>query len=103
IASSYKKRKGQAPKGAQSLLEPIIVFMRDEVVKPAIGDKWEKFFPFVMVLFFFILFCNLTGLVPFFPGSANVTGNLGVTMVLAVFVFIMTNINGNKHYWGHVF
>lgn len=103
IAASYKKRKGQAPKGAQSLVEPIIIFMRDEVVKPAIGDKWEKFFPFIMVLFFFILFCNLMGLVPIFPGGANVTGNIGVTMVLAVFVFIMTNINGNKHYWRHVF
>lgn len=103
VVASYKKRKGQAPKGVQSLLEPIIVFMRDEVVKPAIGDKWEKFFPFIMVLFFFILFCNLTGLIPIFPGSANVTGNIGVTMVLATFVFIMTNINGNAHYWRHVF
>ncbi len=103
IVSSYKKRAGKSPKGVQSLLEPIIVFLRDEVVKPAIGHKWEKFFPFIMVLFFFILFNNLLGLIPIFPGGSNVTGNLGVTLVLAVFAFIMTNINGNGHYWRHVF
>jgi F-type H+-transporting ATPase subunit a len=55
-----------------------------------------------MSLFFFILFCNLLGLMPFFPGGANVTGNLGVTFVLAVFAFIITNINGNRHYWQHI-
>jgi F-type H+-transporting ATPase subunit a len=77
--------------------------MRDEVVKPAIGDKdWKRFFPFIMSLFFFILFCNLLGLIPFFPGSANITGNLGVTIVLAVIVFIVVNINGTKDYWMHI-
>ena len=58
--------------------------------------------PFIMTLFFFILFCNLLGLMPFFPGGSNVTGNLGVTMVLAVLVFIVTNVSGNKHYWQHI-
>jgi F-type H+-transporting ATPase subunit a len=104
VAKAYKKNRGKAPKGIQSLLEPIIVFMRDEVIKPAVGDhKWEKFFPYLMSVFFFILFANLLGLIPFFPGSANITGNLGVTLVLAVFTFLVTNFNGNGHYWRHVF
>lgn len=102
VAKSYKRREGQAPKGLQSLLEPVILFIRDEVVKPGIGPKWEKYFPFIMCLFFFILINNLVGLIPFFPGSANVTGNIGVTLVLAVFTFIVVNLSGNKHYWEHV-
>jgi F-type H+-transporting ATPase subunit a len=103
ISKAYTKREKQAPKGIQSFFEPILLFMRDEVVKPAIGDKdWKRFFPFIMSLFFFILFCNLLGLIPFFPGSANITGNLGVTIVLAVIVFIVVNINGTKDYWMHI-
>lgn len=102
ITKSYKTRKGEAPKGLQAVMEPVIVFMRDEVVAPAIGHKWEKFFPFVMTLFFFILINNIVGLIPFFPGGANVTGNIGVTIVLAVFTFLVVNLNGNKHYWEHI-
>lgn len=102
IAKSYKRREGQAPKGLQSLIEPVIVFLKDQVVKPSIGPKWEKYFPFVMCLFFFILLSNLMGLIPLFPGSANVTGNLGVTMVLAIFTFVVVNLSANKHYWEHV-
>lgn len=103
VSSSYKKREGKAPKGIQSLFEVLIVFIRDEVIKPAIGEKWEKFFPYLMTAFFFILFANLLGLLPVFPGTTNITGNLGVTIILAFFTFIITNINGNRHYWGHVF
>ncbi len=103
VSSAYKKRSGKAPQGMQSFFEVIIVFMRDEVIKPAVGHKWEKFFPYLMTIFFFILFANILGLIPFFPGSANVTGNLGVTIILALFTFIVTNINGNRHYWGHIF
>ena len=85
-------------------MEPFFLFIRDEVTRPMIGEKhYERFQPFIMSLFFFILFCNLLGLVPFFPGSANVTGNLAVTMTLAVLTFIVTNLNGNRHYWEHVF
>ncbi|BDS15274.1 F0F1 ATP synthase subunit A [Aureispira anguillae] len=103
ISKAYTTREKQAPKGLQSFVEPIILFMRDEVVKPAIGDKdWKRFFPFIMCLFFFILFCNLLGLIPFFPGSANITGNIGVTMILALVVFIVVNVNGTKDYWMHI-
>lgn len=103
VAKGYKKNEGKAPKGLQSFMEPIIEFIRDEVAIPMIGEKhYERFMPFVMSLFFFILFCNLLGLIPFFPGSANVTGNLGVTMALAVMVFLVTNLNGKKDYWEHI-
>lgn len=104
VSSGYRKNEGKAPSGIQSFFEPFFVFIRDEVAKPMIGEKhYERFLPFIMTLFFFILFCNLLGLLPFFPGSANVTGNLAVTFVLAIFTFIVTNINGNSHYWQHIF
>lgn len=102
ISKAYSRREQQAPKGIQSFFEPIIIFVRDEVVKPAIGEEWQRFFPFIMTLFFFILFCNLLGLVPIFPGSANITGNIGVTMALALVVALVVNINGTKDYWMHV-
>lgn len=103
VKNAYKTRPNQAPKGLQSAIEVVICFIRDEVAIPSLGDKWKKFFPFLLSLFFFILVNNLLGLVPFFPGSANVTGNLGTTLVLATFTFIVVNINGNKDYWQHVF
>ncbi len=102
-AKSYTTRQGQAPKGIQSLLEPVIVYIRDEVAKPFIGDKkYLKYMPFLLSVFFFILGLNLWGQVPFL-GSANVTGNLTVTMVVAIIVFLISNFNGNKHYWQHIF
>ena len=104
VARGYKKNEGKAPSGIQSFMEPFFVFMRDEVTRPMIGEKhFERFQPFIMTLFFFILFCNLLGLIPIFPGSANVTGNLGVTFALAFLAFLVTNINGNAHYWQHIF
>lgn len=102
VAKAYKTRKGQAPKGLQSLLEPVILFMRDEVIEPAIGPKYERYLPFLMTLFFFILTCNLLGLIPFFPGSANITGNIAVTMVLAIITFLIVTFSGNRHYWEHI-
>ncbi|HMV07634.1 MAG TPA: F0F1 ATP synthase subunit A [Cyclobacteriaceae bacterium] len=100
VARGYKKNAGKAPKGIQSFFEPIIVFIRDEIVKPNIGPHYEKYFPYLLTLFFFILFGNLLGLV---PGSANLTGNIAVTLTLAVLTFILTNVSGNKAYWGHIF
>lgn len=101
-AKGYQKRKGQAPKGIQSLFETVILFIRDEVAYPFIGKKKAgKFLPFLLSVFFFILGLNLFGQVPFFGGS-NVTGNLAATMVLAIIVFIITTISGNKHYWEHI-
>jgi len=101
VASGYKKREGQAPKGIQSFIEPIFVFIQDEVAKPFLGPYWEKYLPFLMSLFFFILGLNLFGQIPFFGGS-NVTGNLGVTAVLGIMAFFVVNLNGNKDYWQHI-
>jgi F-type H+-transporting ATPase subunit a len=104
IAKSAKKRTNQAPAGMQNLFEPVILFVRDDIAKPAIGEKrFEKFMPFLLTVFFFILINNLLGLIPLFPFGANVTGNIAVTMVLAVFTFFITTFNTNKHYWKEIY
>ena len=104
VAGSAKKNKGKAPGGLQNLIEPLVLFIRDEVAKPAIGEKkYEKFMPFLLTLFFFILINNFMGLIPIPPFGANVTGNIGVTLVLALFTFLITSINGNKHYWKEIY
>jgi F-type H+-transporting ATPase subunit a len=103
IGKTYSRRKGHAPKGLQSLLEPLILFVRDDVAKASIGEKnYEKFLPYLLTLFFFIFFNNLLGLVPFFPGGANLTGNIAVTLVMALFTFIITSFSANKSYWVHI-
>jgi F-type H+-transporting ATPase subunit a len=100
VAKGYEKNKGKAPRGIQSFFEPVILFIRDEVVKPNIGHHYEKFLPYMLTLFFFILFGNLLGLL---PGAANLTGNIAVTATLAILTFIITNLNGNRAYWSHIF
>lgn len=103
VARSYDKRRDHAPKGLQSFLEPIIIFVRDDIAKASIGEKrYEKYLPFLLTIFFFILINNILGIIPFFPGGANVTGNIGVTGVLAAFTFIITTFSGNKNYWTHI-
>jgi F-type H+-transporting ATPase subunit a len=104
IAKAAKRRANLPPTGLQNLFEPIILFVRDEVAKPAIGEKkFEKFMPYLLTVFFFILFNNLLGLIPIFPFGSNVTGNIAVTMVLALFTFFITTISGNKHYWKEIY
>lgn len=102
FAKAYKKNPG-SPKGMQAFLEPLFLYVRDDIVYPNLGAKTDKFLPYLMTVFFFILFNNILGLIPFFPGNANVTGNIAVTMVLAIFTFLMINLNGNKDYWHHTF
>jgi F-type H+-transporting ATPase subunit a len=99
-ARGYKRSQGRAPKGIQSFIEPIIIFVRDEIVKPNIGHHYEKYLPYLLTLFFFILFGNLLGLL---PGAGNLTGNIAVTATLAFFTFLLTNFSGNKGYWSHIF
>lgn len=101
-AVAYSKNPDKAPSGAQGIIEPILLFIRDDVAIPFIGKKYATFLPFLLSVFFFILGLNLWGQVPFL-GSVNVTGSLSVTMVLAILVFILVNVNGNGHYWGHIF
>ncbi len=101
--AAAKKYSGgpSAPSGVQSFLEPMFQFIRDDVAIPFLGDKHEKFLPLLMTIFFFILGLNLWGQVPFL-GSVNVTGSLTVTAVMAIIVFIITNIKGNGDYWKHI-
>ncbi len=101
-AVAYKNNPDRAPKGVQGVLEPLVIFIRDDVAVPFLGKNYKKYFPFLLSLFFFILGLNLFGQIPFLGGS-NITGSLTVTMVLAIIVFIVVNINGNKHYWSHIF
>ena len=105
LARSYKKTGISHPKGIQSFLEPVILFVRDDIAISNIGkDKYEKYMPYLLTVFFFILINNLMGLIPFPPPfGANVTGNIAVTFVLAVFTFLITQFSGNKNYWKHTF
>lgn len=102
IAKKYKRGEGvkTAPKGIQSLLEPVITFIRDDVAKPNLGHKYEKYLPYIETVFFFILFNALIALI---PGSANVAGNIAFTMLLALTAFVVILISSNKHYWKHIF
>jgi len=102
IAKRYKTGVGvtSAPKGSQSLLEPVITFVRDEVAKPNLGHKYEKYLPYLLTVFFFILINNIFGLI---PGTANVTGNIAFTAVLGIISFVVILASSNKHYWGHIF
>ena len=104
VANAYtRKRKGLAPTGLQNAIEPIILFMRDEVIKPSIGHKYEKYLPYLLTVFFFIWIANLLGLIPVFPGGANLTGNISIAMTLALFTFVIVSFSANKYYWEHVF
>ena len=100
-AGWYRKHDAlkEAPRGLAGLMEPLIVMIETDVIKDAVGPEYRKYSPYLLTAFFFILINNLMGIVPFFPGGANITGNIAVTMVLALFTFAMVNIFGNKHYW----
>lgn len=98
-AKSYKRRA--LPKGIARFLEPLILYIRDEIAIPNIGKKhYKKYMSFLLTIFFFIWILNMLGLTPF---GINVTGNISVTFVLALFTFLITNLTGNKTYWKHVF
>ena len=104
LARSYKKTGISHPKGIQSFLEPVVLFVRDDVAIPNLGHKYEKYMPYLLTVFFFILINNLMGLIPFPPPfGANVTGNIAITFVLALCTFLVTQFSGNKAYWKHVF
>lgn len=104
VARSFAKNRGKAPKGIQAVFEPLIVFIRDDVAKASIGPKYEKFTPYLLMIFFFIWINNMMGLVPFPPPfGGNLTGNIAVTVTLAVLTFIITHVSANKNYWAHIF
>jgi len=105
LSRSYKKTGISHPKGIQRFLEPAVLFIRDDIAIPNLGiHKYEKYMPYLLSAFFFILINNLMGLVPFPPPfGANVTGNIALTFVLAVCTFLITQFSGNKTYWKHIF
>ena len=106
-ANWYRKRQGRpeeaSPKGFVALIEMLIMSIVDDVAKPCIGKNCGRYVPYLLTVFFFIFFNNLLGLIPLFPGGANVTGNIAVTLTLALFTFIIVNIFGTREYWKEVF
>ena len=103
MSSKYRAQQGKAPSGFQSLVEPIFQFVVDDIAKQNIGKNYQKFSVYLVCVFFFILICNLLGLIPFFPGSANVSGNISFTVVLAFITFLLINLFAKKDYWVHMF
>ena len=100
---SYEKTGLSEPRGIQGFIEPLILFIRDDIAKVTIGEeKHEKYMPYLLTAFFFIWINNLIGIVQIFPFGSNVTGNISVTLVLAFFTFIITQVNANKGYWKHI-
>ena len=92
-----------APRGFIGLVEMMIMMVNDDLIRPSVGEKeYRKYAPYLLTAFFFIFLSNLLGIVPFFPGGANVTGNIAVTMVLALCTFVAVNLFGNKHYWKEI-
>jgi F-type H+-transporting ATPase subunit a len=97
-ASRRTSRSPMAPpKGIQNIVEPVVLFIRDDVAKPFAGKKYARYMPYLLTIFSFILISNLLGLIV--PIGFNITGNIAVTLILAVFTFIITTFSGNKHYW----
>jgi F-type H+-transporting ATPase subunit a len=102
-ARKYKKSNNFVPKGMARFLEPLVLFVRDDIAIPMIGEKkYKRFMPYLLTIFFFIWLNNIFGLIPFL-NIANVSGNIAFTLTLAVFTFIITSFNGNKSYWKHIF
>jgi F-type H+-transporting ATPase subunit a len=102
IAGKYKKNNRTRPTGIQALLEPLIVSLHDDIIKPSIGKNYKKFSSYLLTAFFFIFLNNVLGIIPIFPGGANLTGNIAITLVLALITFFLTNIFGTKEYWKEI-
>jgi len=103
LARWYKKSTFTPPKGFKGAVEMLLLDIQDELIKPCIGEQYKRYAPYLLTVFFFIFINNLMGLVPFFPGGANVTGNIAVTMVLALCTFFVVNLSGTKEYWKEIF
>lgn len=101
----YKKHPVEegAPRGGVGMVEAMVLMIYEDVIKGCIGEDYKRYAPYLLTAFFFVLVNNLMGLIPIFPGGANVTGNIAVTLVLAVCTFILTNVYGSKEYWKEIF
>ncbi|WP_371136726.1 F0F1 ATP synthase subunit A [uncultured Duncaniella sp.] len=103
VARWHKSQGMKGPRKMTGAIELVILFIYDGVIKPTLKNKANKFAPYLLTVFFFILVMNLLGLIVIFPGGANLTGNIAVTLVLAIITFLITNIFATKHYWKEVF
>jgi F-type H+-transporting ATPase subunit a len=101
----YKRHKASdpAPGGFVGFIELLVMYVVEDIIKPGVGKGYEKYTPYLLTCFFFIFTCNVMGLIPFPPGSGNVTGNIAVTFFLALCTFIVVQFSGNKHYWKDIF
>lgn len=103
LANFHKRHPYRAPRKGLGAVEALLVFIYDGVVKSTLGPDAKRFAPYLLTVFFFIFGMNLLGLMVVFPGGANLTGNIAVTLVLAILTFIVTNVWANKHYWKEIF
>lgn len=103
-ASWYRKHDAseEAPGGFTGLMEMMIMMVHDDLIKDSVGPDYRRYAPYLLTAFFFIFLNNLLGLVPFFPGGANLTGNIAVTLVLAMCTFFAINLFANRHYWKEI-
>lgn len=102
LAKWYKTRPLEAPTGVRGILEMLTVSILDDLIKPCVGEDYEKFAPYLLTVFYFIFINNLMGLIPIFPGGANTTGNIAITFVLALCTFVAVNVFGTKEYWKEI-
>ncbi len=103
IAKRYREHPDEVPSGLQAIVEPVIVFIQDEVITPSLGKNSNKYAPYLLTLFFFIFLNNMLGIIPIFPGGANLTGNIAVTGILALITFFVTTFSSGKEYWKDIF
>ena len=101
----YRNRKptDEAPRGFVGVMEMVIIMVVESVIKPNVGSTYKKYVPFLLTVFFMIFLTNLMGLLPIFPGGANVTGNISIALALALSTFVAVNVFGNKEYYKEVF
>lgn len=93
----------EAPRGVPGVMEMMVMMVEDDIIRPSVGKDYKRYSPYLLTAFFFIFINNLMGIIPFFPGGANITGNIAVTLVLALCTFFAVNVFGNKHYWKDIF
>ncbi|MCQ2230528.1 MAG: F0F1 ATP synthase subunit A [Paludibacteraceae bacterium] len=103
IAKRYKENPMSRPVGKQALLEPLIVSLVDDIIKPSIGKNYKRYTAYLLTAFFFIFINNILGIIPIFPGGANLTGNIAITLVLATITFLLTNLTATKEYYKEIF
>ena len=103
VAKRYREHPDETPSGLQAFVEPVIVFLQDEVITPSLGKNSNKYAPYLLTLFFFIFLNNIMGIIPIFPGGANLTGNIAVTGILALITFFVTTFSSGKEYWKDIF